>query len=156
MELNREANRLHAESYRVGTTDLIERDIQVNLRHLERRMAHLEEEALALVISVPHLSTLFQRLLSIPGIGKTSALRLLAELVVLPKDMKPSQWVAHAGLDPRPHESGQSVHRPRAITKVGNKYLRAALYMPALVAIRRQPNVNAFYDQLIMAGKKPL
>jgi len=156
VELNREANRLHAEGHRTSTTDLIARDIQVNLRHLERRMAHLEEKAVALVLSVQHLSALFQRLLSIPGIGETSALRLLAELAVLPEGMKPPQWVAHAGLDPRPHESGQSVHRPRAITKAGNKYLRAALYMPALVAIRHQPNVKAFYDQLIAAGKKPL
>ena len=119
-------------------------------------MVRLEKEAVALVLSVPHLSMLFQRLLSIPGIGETSALRLLAEWAVLPEGMKPPQWVAHAGLDPRPHESGQSVHRPRAITKAGNKYLRAALYMPALVAMRHQPNVKAFYDQLIAAGKKPL
>ena len=156
VELNREANRLDAEDYKVATTDFIERDIQVNLRHLNRRMVRLEKEAVALVLSVPHLSMLFQRLLSIPGIGETSALRLLAEWAVLPEGMKPPQWVAHAGLDPRPHESGQSVHRPRAITKAGNKYLRAALYMPALVAIRHQPNVKAFYDQLIAAGKKPL
>ncbi|MDB4699050.1 transposase [Candidatus Latescibacteria bacterium] len=42
------------------------------------------------------------------------------------------------------------------ITKAGNKYLRAALYMPALVAIRHQANIQAFYDKLIAAGKKPL
>ena len=119
-------------------------------------MVRLEKEAVVLVLSVPHLSMLFQRLLSIPGIGETSALRLLAEWAVLPEGMKPPQWVAHAGLDPRPHESGRSVHRPRAITKAGNKYLRAALYMPALVAIRHQPNVKAFYDPLIAAAKKPL
>jgi len=28
--------------------------------------------------------------------------------------------------------------------------------MPALVAIRREPNVGAFYDHLLEAGKKPL
>jgi transposase len=64
--------------------------------------------------------------------------------------------VAHAGLDPRPYESGTSVHRPRRISKVGNRHLRAALYTPALVAIQHQPNVKAFYDKLIAAGKKPM
>ena len=156
VEINREANRLHADGYRAGTTDLIERDIQVHLRHLERRIQHLEEEGLALVLSVAALSEKFHYLLSIPGIAQTTALRLIAELAVLPEDMKPPQWVAHAGLDPRPCESGSSVHPPRRITKAGNKYLRAALYMPALVAIRHQPNVKAFHDKLIAAGKKPL
>jgi transposase len=63
--------------------------------------------------------------------------------------------VAHAGLDPRPYESGTSVHRPRRITKVGNRHLRAALYMPALVAIQHEPNGRAFYNKPVAAVKKP-
>ena len=155
VESTRERNQLHADAYRTGMTDLIKRDIQVNIRHLERRRVRLEAEGRALVLAAPSLCAPFQRLLSIPGIGETSALRLLAELAVLPAEMKPPQWVAHAGLDPRPHESGSSVLSPRRITKAGNKYLRAALYMPALTAIRHQVNIKAFYDKLVAAGKKP-
>jgi transposase len=59
-------------------------------------------------------------------------------------------------LDPSPCESGTSVHRPRRISKVGNRHLRATLYMPALMAIRRYPNVKALYNKLIAAGKKPM
>ena len=72
------------------------------------------------------------------------------------RDLAAAQWVAHAGLDPRPYESGTSVHRPRRISKVGNRHLRAALYMPALVAIQHEPNIKAFYDKLVAAGKKPM
>ena len=154
-EIQREKNRLHAESYRATPTDLIERDIQVHIRHMDRRIQHLTDKGMALIEAESVLRGLFQRLRSIPGIGQTSALRILAELAVLPKDMQPAQWVAHAGLDPRPHESGSSIHPPRKITKVGNKFLRTALYMPALVAIRHQPQVKAFYDKLIAAGKNP-
>jgi len=70
--------------------------------------------------------------------------------------MKPAQWVAHAGLDPRAVQSGESMDKPRRITKSGNKYLRTALYMPALVASQRDEHVAAFYDKLIGKGKKPL
>ncbi len=42
------------------------------------------------------------------------------------------------------------------ISKLGNRYLRAALFMPALVACQRQPNVKAFYEKLIEREKKPL
>jgi transposase len=156
VEITRETNRLHAEGYRAGTTDLIAHDIQLHIRYLERRIDRLATEALALVLATPALSTPFERLLSVPGIGHTSALSLLAELVGLPADMSPPQWVAYAGLDPRARESGTSVRGVRTITKAGNVYLRAALYMPALVAIRHQSQVNAFHAKLIAAGKKPL
>lgn len=64
--------------------------------------------------------------------------------------------LAHAGLDPRPRESGTSLYKPRRISKAGNRYLREALYMPALVAIQYDPNVKGFYDKLVAAGKKPM
>ena len=111
---------------------------------------------MALIASVSELEAKLQHLISAKGIAEASALRILAEVLVLPEDLGPEQWVAQSGLDPRPRESGTSVHRPRFISKAGNKYLRAALYMPALVAIQHQPNVKAFYEKLIAAGKKPM
>ncbi len=156
VERTREINRLHAHGFRGDAPDVVGRDIEVHIRHLDRRLAHLEQKALEVVNATPCLEAPFERLLSIPGIGPASALRLLAELLVLPEDMQARQWVAHAGLDPRPHDSGTSVHKAPRITKTGNTYLRAALYMPALVALQNQANIRAFYDKLIDAGKKPM
>ena len=154
--INQEANRLHADGFRRELGSIVTRDLEVNIRHLKRRVERLERQGRQLIATVPDLEDKFQRLLSIKGIGEASALHILAEVLVLPADLQPEQWVAQAGLDPRPRESGSSVHRLRFISKAGNKYLRAALYMPALVAIRFQINVEAFYDKLIDAGKKPM
>ena len=155
-EITRERNRLHAQAYRPEKENLIAQDIKVNIRHLKRRIKRIQDQACAIVSKNQTLKRHFKRLISIPGIAQISALRILAELSVLPKDMTPPQWVAHAGLDPVPKQSGTSINRPRRISKGGNKYLRAALYMPALVAIRHHQNVKAFYDKLIARGKKPL
>lgn len=154
-ELRREKNRLHAAAF-TRTSVNIAGDVEVNIRHLERRIHRMQECGLRLIQAVPALARKLAHLTSTKGIGEVSAMYLLAELLVLPQDLTAPQWVAHAGLDPRPYESGSSVHRRRRITKVGNKYLRAALYMPALVAIRHEPNVKAFYAKLLAAGKKPL
>jgi transposase len=70
--------------------------------------------------------------------------------------MTARQWVAHAGLDPRHYESGTSVHKRSRISRAGNRRLRWALYMPALVAARQEPRIKAFYEKLIQAGKKPM
>ena len=63
--------------------------------------------------------------------------------------MSARQWVAYAGLDPRIFESGSSVAKKPRISKVGNKYIRQALYMPALVATRFEPNIKGYYTHLI-------
>jgi transposase len=155
-ELTREKNRRHASEFAGASAEAIANDIEVNIHHLERRLERMHHSGLQLVLGVPALATKLAHLVSTKGIGEASAMRLLAELLVLPDDLAAPQWVAHAGLDPRPYESGTSVHRPRRITKVGNRHLRAALYMPALVAIQHDPNVKAFYNKLLAAGKKPM
>ena len=155
-ELAREKNRRHASEFAGAGADAIADDIEVNIRHLERRLERMHDSGLCLVRGVPALATKLAHLVSTKGIGEASAMRLLAELLVLPDDLAAPQWVAHAGLDPRPYESGTSINRPRRISKVGNRHLRAALYMPALVAIQHEPNVKAFYDKLVAAGKKPM
>jgi len=155
-ELTREKNRRHAAEFAGAGADTIANDIEVNIRHLERRLERMHDSGLQLIRGVPVLATKLAHLISAKGIAETSAMRLLGELLVLPDDLAAPQWVAHAGLDPRPYDSGTSVHRPRRISKVGNRHLRAALYMPALVAIQHDPNVRAFYNKLIANGKKPL
>lgn len=78
-----------------------------------------------------------------------SAEQILAELMTLPDDMTARQWVAHSGLDPRHVESGSSVVKKPRISKEGNKYIRQALYMPALVATCHEPNIKGYYRNLI-------
>lgn len=155
-ELSRERNRLHSVTYSAKTARCITNDIQVNIRHLERRIKALEAMGFELIQLDPSLATQYAHLVSVRGIATASAIRLLGELLVLPDGLKAPQWVAHAGLDPRPYDSGTSTHKPRRISKTGNTHLRAVLYMPALVAIQREPQVRAFYNKLLSAGKKPM
>lgn len=154
--VTQETNRLHAHQHRQTLSPQIRQDLQRHLRQLGHSIERLENQALQVVQGHPQLQEIFTRLNSVKGIATTSALQLMAELLVLPDDLHAEQWVAQAGLDPRPRESGTSVHKPRFISKAGNKYLRAALYMPALVATQYQPNVKAFYQKLVVAGKKKM
>ena len=66
----------------------------------------------------------------------------------MPDDLTVKQWVAYAGLDPKHFESGSSVVKKTRISKAGNRYIRQALYMPALVASRSEPHVAAYYKHL--------
>jgi len=70
--------------------------------------------------------------------------------------MTARQWVAHAGLDPRPYESGSSVLKRTRISKTGNKHFRAALFMPAMTSVQFEPRIAAFYQMMLSRNKKPM
>jgi transposase len=155
-EQTREKNRLHAVRAKSTTPRAIVNDVKAHLRHLTRRQRALSTEAQRLIANDPQLTRAAAQLTSIPGVALTSAIYLLGELLTLPPDMNVRQWVAHAGLDVRLVQSGTSVRPVPRMSKMGNAHLRRALYMPALVAIRFQPNVRAFYEELLARSKAPL
>ena len=98
-----------------------------------------------------------QRLLcSIPGIGRWTAARVLAESDQVRTSVSARQLAAYAGLTPRERTSGTSVRRPARLAKTGNSRLRRALYGPAIVAIRHNPAVRAFAERLRARGKPPM
>ena len=155
-EQARERSRLHAAQRAGAHTRLTQRDIREHLRYLQRHGESIQAQAIALMKQHESLAEDLYLLDSVPGIAELSAMKLLAELGLLSTGLSPAQWVAQAGLDPRPQESGTSLKPPRRISKQGNANLREALFMPALAAIRTDPNVNAFYNALLARGKQKM
>lgn len=92
-------------------------------------------------------------LASVPGIGKTIARTLLAELPEL-GSLTPKQAAALAGLAPYTRQSGK--WRGRSFIGGGRSVVRTALFMGAMVASRFNPTLKAFRDRLIAAGKPKL
>lgn len=92
-------------------------------------------------------------LASVPGIGKTIARTLLAELPEL-GTLTPKQIAALAGLAPYTRQSGK--WRGKSFIGGGRTAVRAALYMGALVASRYNPALKAFRDRLVAKGKPKL
>jgi transposase len=56
IELTREKNRRHAAEFAGASADAIAQDIEVNIRHLERRLERMHESGLKLVRGVPALA----------------------------------------------------------------------------------------------------
>lgn len=151
-----EKNRLHADNAVESTPAAIRESIERHIEAINTEIDTLTASAREVIAEDELLSRRFDHLVSVKGIAQASAITLLAELAVLPDDMSARQWVAHAGLDPRHSESGTSVKASVRISKVGNRHLRAALFLPALVASQHEPRVKAFYQHLIANGKKPM
>lgn len=149
-------NRLHACAGSRTTPRCVRDDLKRSLAGLHKRLLRLRREAVALIGKHPELQRKFLHLKAITGIAETSAVQLLGELAGLDPNMTVRQWVAHSGLDPAHRTSGTSVRLPSRISRHGNPLLRRALYMPALVAVRFDPYMKAFYSLLLQRHKSKL
>jgi transposase len=148
-------NRLSAAQVTAETPDFVVDDLEEQLKSIGERIARCQAEARRLVDADQELAEAFASLDSAPGIGERSAVLLLGELGLLDPSMSPDEVVGHAGLDPRPVQSGTRGNgvMARKISKVGNARVRAAMYMVALTASRQKGPVREFYERLTARNK---
>jgi transposase len=89
-------------------------------------------------------------LASVPGVGPIISRTLIADLPEL-GTLNRKQIAALAGLAPFTRQSGQ--WRGKSFIGGGRASVRTALFMGAMVAMRHNPVLKAFFDRMIAAGK---
>ena len=126
--------------------------IQTLLATLEREIQAAREKIRQHIDGNPRLKQRRDLLETIPGVGAATAAWLLTLLSEHYGFDNAKQAVAHAGLAPKVRESGQWKGKTR-LSKTGDPLARKALYMPALVAMRFNPAIQAFCQRLKANGK---
>lgn len=144
----RKRNQLKA----LPTSAVLRRSLDKTIAFLEAELESIEEQMRALVRNDPDLWADVALIESIPGLSTTTALHFLAEVDMARFSQAP-QVAAYAGLVPSHHRSGSSVRKPDRLSKVGNRHLRRAFYMPALSAHRFNPIIQDLRDRLQARGK---
>jgi transposase len=94
-------------------------------------------------------------LTTIDGIGVQTSARLIAELGDPALFRNSAALAAYVGPVPALKQSGKKQHTRAGITTIGNASLRAALWMPTLTAVQKNPWLRAHYQRLIARGKPP-
>ena len=130
-------------------------NIADHLAYLEKQIKNLEQQIKSLIDS--HLDFKRQRdlLITIKGISHTTAAKFLAEVPDIRQFDSAAQLAAYAGVTPRRKSSGTSVRGKGHLSKMGNTHLRAALYMPAVTAMKWNPLVKHLVERLQKRGKLP-
>jgi transposase len=132
------------------TFPLLKRQSKARLDQIARQLMQLEEALLALLKQSPKKARAFDILCSIPGLGPVTAMTILVECPEI-GTMTRKQIASLAGLAPMARQSGQ--WRGKAFIQGGRKFLRDALYMPALVAARYNPDLQQKYRTMTEAQK---
>jgi transposase len=132
------------------TIALLKRQCRQRLEQIDRHIEALDNEIANLIAADAGLARRHQILTSIAGVGTLTANQLIATMPEL-GSLENKQAASLAGLAPIARQSGQ--WKGKSFIRGGRANVRQALYMPALVAARYNPDLKAKYQQLVAAGK---
>lgn len=137
---------------RLATTSqsFLKQQISRRLRQVSKDLEQINDTLEAIITTDPNLGEKVGILTSIPGIGKATAFALIIEMPEL-GTLNGKQAAALAGLAPMSRQSGKWKGHERI--QGGRSSLRKAIYMPAIVATRFNPDMKVKYEQLISNGK---
>jgi transposase len=135
-----------------GASKSVRKRIDAHIRWLEAELDRADNDLDQSIRQSPIWKENEDLLRSVPSIGPVISRTLLAELPELGQ-LNRKQIAALIGIAPLNRDSG-TLRGHRAIWG-GRATVRAALYMAALVASRRNAVIRAFYKRLRNAGKAP-
>jgi transposase len=137
-------NRGHAAQW--SATSTVVAWLEADVANIEARLREVEAAITALLATRPETAVLTAQ----AGVGLMTAAAVLA---YLPAGVlgNPKAAAAYAGLHPRHEQSGQRDHS--RLSKQGCPALRRYLYLAAMTAIRRDPEIAAWYRRLCERGK---
>ncbi len=142
---------LTAEQNRLPTAPAcVQADLLAHIAWLKERLQQTDDDLKPRLKHSPVFAAAATLLQSVPGVGATVSLTLLAQLPEL-GHLNRRQIAGLVGVAPLACDSGQ--HRGARHVWGGRSGVRASLYMAALVAVRHNPLLRAFYHRLLAAGK---
>jgi len=130
--------------------DSIRPSIEIHIKWLKEAISAINDDLDRQIRSSPSWLEKDNLLKSVPGVGKVVSTTLLIELPEL-GILNRRKIAALVGVAPLNRDSGTL--RGKRTVWGGRAKLRAVLYMAALVGVRRNPVIAAFYQRLLNAGK---
>jgi transposase len=142
-------NQLHAEQSEAEPGLNSVKRLKKHILFLDKQEAEVKKEIEILVKGKKELLDSVKLITTIPGVGLTTAATVLAETNGFELIRNKKQLTSYAGLDVREKQSDTSVRGKASISKRGNRYLRKSMHLPALTAIRYQPELKSLYIRLV-------
>ena len=119
------------------------------IKQLDIQLVSCKAEIERLIKSDVWLSERIKKLMTIKGVGLMTVATIVSETLGFEHFKSAKQVVSYAGYDVVQRESGTSIKGKTRISKKGNKYIRNALFFPALVATRFNPDLKTTYMRII-------
>jgi len=142
-------NQLHAEQIEAHPNKSSISRAKKRLALLDKQEEEIKAEIAAEVKQNEEVSKAVKLICSIPGVGLLTAATVLGETNGFELIRNKRQLTSYAGLDVKEKQSGTSVKGKPKLSKKGNRYLRKAMHLPALAAIRHDERFKTVFVRLV-------
>ena len=151
------SNRLHAQLASYRPNKKVVKGLRKLVRQLEKQIADMDDNIGDTIARDPELQERVDKACLIKGVKTATVAVIVAETGGFELFSSRSQLTSFAGYDIVQRESGTSVKGKTKISKKGNRYIRRALFFPAMTAARFEPSFNRLYQRVLdrtKIGKK--
>lgn len=138
-------NQLHAEEVEAEPNKRSIERLRARIKLLNEQVFEIQLDMEELVSKDETLKEEVKNAATIPGVGRQTAMTVLAETNGFELIRNKKQVTSYAGLDVVEKQSGTSVRGKSRISKRGNKHLRKALYLPSMAAVRCNETQKELY-----------
>ena len=149
------SNRLHAQTASHKPNEKIVTGLRDILRELEKQIANTEDNIKDAIALDPQLQERVEKICAIKGLQIATVAVIIAETGGFNLFTSRGQLISFAGYDIVEKESGSSVKGKTKISKKGNRYIRKALFFPAMTAARYEPSCIRLYNRVRDRTKIP-
>lgn len=141
-------NRLHAlkHSYQVHRKVLTR--LQQRLRLIQKQLDQVDKDIEQVVETDQQLAQRIRNVCQLKGLGVITVATIVAELNGFTLFTNRAQLTSYAGYDVIENQSGSSIRGKTRISKKGNRFIRRALFFPAIVAIKHEEEFRNLYDRV--------
>lgn len=142
-------NQLHADQAEGEPNNKSIERIKKRIALLNKQEEEIRGELKELIKSDTEMQQMILLICTLPGVSLLTAATVLGETNGFDLIRNKRQLTSYAGLDVKEKQSGTSVKGKARISKKGNRYLRKAMHMPALAAIRHEERFKAVFARLV-------
>ncbi len=126
------------------------------ISELDKHILNIEKE-LGLIISGDfNLDKIYGLITSIKGVGKQTALFLIAYTDGFTKFKKARKFASYCGTAPFPNQSGTSIRGRTKVSHLANKKIKSLLDMCAKSAIQSSGEMKTYYEKRVEMGKNKM
>lgn len=118
-----------------------------DLAYTQQQIQRIQDQIEKYIQQEPLNSIIKKQLMSVPGVGFTTAVTLYAELIDIYRFPSFDKLAAFVGFVPNTHSSGEK-EKTTGITHRQNRYLRHYLIEAAWIAIKKDPALLLAFGQL--------
>lgn len=127
-----------------------------DISYFDKKIPVIEKQIWLLVKSYPELQNNFELLQTIKGVGRITAVYMIAYTNNFTRFSDARKFNCYCGLAPFEHSSGKSIRGKSRVSHLANKHIKCILRLAAFVSVRYNQELKQYYERRVREGKSKM